>query len=803
MKILPDIRLWRKKISGKAGSLPGSAETRQRFPLFAGFDWLKIGLTILTIILLSALMTVNLLPDKISLRLGERSPHEVRAKRTVIYVNSTQTALTQQAARLATRPVYDIDEHASATSIMVTRDFYDRVDRERALLGAHAGTASLEKSITKLDSEFSGTFSRTQLRSLLTLSPSILLKLRDVTIHQVGMAMTRDIHDTYDISQPSNDLIHAQQDIAIASRSSLSSENSAIVSEAAGLALRPNRIYNARKYSSAQEERAHAVQPVYEQIVRGDKLIGAGERVTEDHLDKFTALGLLNPKLEIATGAGICLLAMSMVLLVVVYLNRTMPELAKDTRRLALLALIVLISVFGLKVGGTLLGLSISSGQVGYLGMMSVVAAGMMVSVLLDMNLAVLIVALLSVQSGLIMNHEIRFTVMTLMSSIVGIACTGGRERKSNLPLITGALAGTNLVLVWLLGMILRESLTELWTGSLWAVGSAAFATFLYWFGVLAVEKPFGILTHSSLLELSATDRPLLRELCMAAPGTYAHSIMVGTLAEAGAQEIGADPLLCRVGGYYHDIGKIKRPEFFIENQRDMNVHGRLSPSLSALIITAHVRDGVEMAHEYRLPKEIRDIIEQHHGTTLIRYFYHQAVSDIGGSDDIPPGLEERFRYAGPKPQTREAGVIMLADSVEAAGRSLVRPSQEQVAELIANIIRDKMEDRQLDECKLTFRDVKQITDAFLRVLTAMMHSRIDYPKEFPATASRLPMEVAREDLRILMTEPGDEVILNVSSFDDQNSILMDENRQDSGVQAAVSVREISDPIGARPGKDT
>jgi putative nucleotidyltransferase with HDIG domain len=377
---------------------------------------------------------------------------------------------------------------------------------------------------------------------------------------------------------------------------------------------------------------------------------------------------------------------------------------------------------------------------------MSVAAAGMLVSVLLDMHLAVLVVALLAVQSGLIMNHEIRFTVMTLLSSLVGIMSVGNVRSKSNLPATTAALAGTNLCLVWLLGLLLKDPLPELLSGSAWAVGSAVFAVFLYWFGLLVLERPFGILTHTALLELSAFDRPLLKDLCTVAPGTYAHSIMVGTLAEAGAQAVGADALLCRVAGYYHDIGKMKMPDFFVENQRrGDNVHGRLSASLSALIITAHVRDGVQMAQEARLPVEIRDIIEQHHGTTLISYFYHQALMDCSG--ETPIGLEERFRYPGPKPQTREAAVVMMADSVEAATRSLEKPSRERLEAEVSRIIQGKIEDHQLDECDLTFHDINVISEAFLHVLAAMMHGRIAYPAALPQNATGKPMEVRRPDL--------------------------------------------------------
>jgi putative nucleotidyltransferase with HDIG domain len=436
-----------------------------------------------------------------------------------------------------------------------------------------------------------------------------------------------------------------------------------------------------------------------------------------------------------------------MVILVAFKIYRTMPHLWADTRRLALLSLIVLLSVFGLKIGATMLGVQFSSGQLGYLGMSSVAAAGMLVCVLLDVHLAVLIAALLSVQSGLIMNHEIRFTVMTLMGSLVGISCVDKLRRQSNLPQIALVLSATNLGMVLLLGLLMNDSRQELLTGSGWAIGSAVLAIFLFWMGVLLLEKPFGILTHTTLLELSQFDNPLLQQLCAVAPGTYAHSIMVGTLSEAGANAIGANGLLCRVGGYYHDIGKMKRPDFFVENQRKENVHGRLSPSLSALIITAHVRDGLDLAKEHRLPQEIKDIIAQHHGTTLIRYFYHQALMDCGGAEEAPAGLEERFRYPGPLPQNREAAVVMLADTIEAATRTLDKPSPERLEAMIQSLVHDKLDDGQLNECDLTFRDIKNITDAFMHVLRAMMHERIDYP-QMPNNATGTPMEVLRDDLR-------------------------------------------------------
>ncbi len=665
------VDLFKRK--GSATALNHSAQPpvlAKTAPPAAALDLPQFALTVITIALLSFLMSVNLIPDRVSLHKGEVSRREVRASRTVFYVNTEKTGLNQQAARANAYPVYDRDIRAVPNALHIAEEFFDKVVAERSSLPRRPSlrSTSLSQAAARLQLAYRS-FSRPQLQSLLTVSPALLDKIHDIAASRVRMAMSMDIHDKYDQARPSTDLAHAEEDITGAARATLAPQDSAIVTRVAQLSLRPNLLYSAQKSEVSREYAARQVPPVYEQIAPGDKIIGVGDTVTQDHLDKFTALGLLNPHIALQAGIGVCILAAVMVLLVVYFIGRTLPKLYHDTRRLTLLAVIVLISVFGLKIGGTLFGLSFSLFQIGYMGMMTVVAAGMLVSVLLDMQLAVLVVALLAVQSGLIMNHEIRFTVMTLMSSLVGIFAVGNVRRKTNLPVITGVLAISNLTFVWLTGMIQRDAIQELVTGSAWAIGSGAFATFLYWFGILALERPFGILTHTTLLEMSAADRPLLRQLCAVAPGTYAHSMMVGSLAEAGAQAIGADALLCRVGGYYHDIGKMRRPDFFIENQRDGNVHGRLSASLSALIITAHVRDGLEIALEHRLPNEIRDIVAEHHGTTLIRYFYHQALTDCGGTDEAPPGLEERFRYPGPKPQARESAIVMLADSVEAAAR--------------------------------------------------------------------------------------------------------------------------------------
>ncbi|MCM8792153.1 MAG: HDIG domain-containing protein [Candidatus Omnitrophica bacterium] len=245
--------------------------------------------------------------------------------------------------------------------------------------------------------------------------------------------------------------------------------------------------------------------------------------------------------------------------------------------------------------------------------------------------------------------------------------------------------------------------------------------------GVLPLfEYLFDRITNITLLELSDFDNPLLREMILKAPGTYHHSLIVGNLAEAASEAIGADALLSRIGAYYHDIGKINKPMYFIENQTlGKNSYDNLSPSLSKLIIINHVKEGAALARRYKLNEKIIDFILQHHGTSLVYYFYLKALQDM--KDER---IDDDFRYPGPKPKTKETAVVLLADSVEAASRTMRQPTPTKIAELVHRIINNKFIDGQLDECELTLKDLEKIAGVFIKILTSMYHARITYPKK-------------------------------------------------------------------------
>ncbi len=251
--------------------------------------------------------------------------------------------------------------------------------------------------------------------------------------------------------------------------------------------------------------------------------------------------------------------------------------------------------------------------------------------------------------------------------------------------------------------------------------------------GLLPVlEKVFRIATSMTLLDYSDANQPLLKRLAIEAPGTYSHSLLIGSIAEAAAEAIGRNGLLCRVGSYYHDIGKINKPGYFVENQLgSVSWHKELSPAMSQLIIVGHVKDGIELAKEYGLPAVLRQFIETHQGTTLVEYFYNEAVKQHEKKDspDTPPPSEREFRYPGPKPRTKEAAIVMLTDSVEGAVRSLTEPTPTKIEAVVHNMAMKRLQDGQFDECELSLRELSQIEASLSKSLAAHYHGRIAYPK--------------------------------------------------------------------------
>jgi len=359
-------------------------------------------------------------------------------------------------------------------------------------------------------------------------------------------------------------------------------------------------------------------------------------------------------------------------------------------------------------------------------GYLAPVAAGsMLIAILLDKKLAMFCTIIMAIFTGIVTGGQLSFTVVAVVGGLVGVYCVSKLSQRSDLAKSSLYIALANVITITAMGLLDAVPLTTVSLAVLMGIINGVLSAILTIGSLPFLETAFGITTSVKLLELSNPNQPLLKRLLVEAPGTYHHSIMVGNLAEAAADAVGTDSLLARIGAYYHDIGKLKRPYFFIENQFTAeNPHEKLSPSLSTLIITSHIKDGLEMAKNHRLPQVILDIIEQHHGTSLISYFYHKAVEhDRAGSV-----AESDYRYESPKPGSKEAAIVMLADSVEAAVRSMQKPTPGRMEGLVRRIIKDKLDDGQLEGSELTYRELDKIAQSFVRVLSGIFHNRIEYP---------------------------------------------------------------------------
>lgn len=344
------------------------------------------------------------------------------------------------------------------------------------------------------------------------------------------------------------------------------------------------------------------------------------------------------------------------------------------------------------------------------------------------------------------------YLVMSLISGFIAVFVTLQVRRRSRL-IRAGVFVG---LATWMLGVsfgligplhwdtIGSTNWSMIAMESLAAVGSGIFTAMLVGGALPLLEGVFKITTDISWLEAADLNHPLLKRLTIEAPGTYHHSLVVANLAEAAAEAIGANPTMCRVGAYFHDIGKLVKPDYFTENTpSERNPHNELAPTMSALIIIAHVKEGVDLALKHKLNKQVIDIIQQHHGTSLVYYFYKRALQQQedtrqGGKimnireEDIPEVHEESFRYPGPRARTKEAGIISLADAVESASRSMDKPTPQKIDQMIGDIIESRILDRQLEECDLTLRDLRLIAESFGFTLRSMLHSRIAYPSGEP-----------------------------------------------------------------------
>ncbi|MED3563747.1 HD family phosphohydrolase [Bacillus xiapuensis] len=487
-----------------------------------------------------------------------------------------------------------------------------------------------------------------------------------------------------------------------------------------------NEFYDPVATEDLRKQAAENVEPV--KILQGQIIVEEGALINQEIYRQLKLVGLLDNEKSYKPFLGLLFLITIFFFGVNYYFYQTKVQPERRQTNLLLFGIIFILSIFILKVISMLQIFNYSG--IGYL--FPAAMGGMLIKILIDEKLGILMSIILAVCGSIVFNEGVTGTlnfsegIYILFSSLAGILFLSNHNQRYKILQAGSITAGVNLITIWALMFLPNGQFSGLEYGYYFLTALiSGIASAVLTIGLLPLfESSFGILTTMKLIELSNPNHPLLRKILMEAPGTYHHSVMVANLSESACEAIGANGLLARVGSYYHDIGKTRRPNFFIENQMNLdNPHDRLPPEKSANIIIAHVSDGANELKKYHMPKEIIDIAEQHHGTSLLKFFYHKALQN----DEEPK--EKDFRYQGPKAQTKESAVVGIADSVEAAVRSLTQPTPILIESLVKKIVADRLQDGQLNECDLTLKEIETVTHTLCETLKGIFHSRIEYPE--------------------------------------------------------------------------
>ncbi|QCJ43508.1 HD family phosphohydrolase [Bacillus sp. S3] len=686
-------------------------------------------------IVLFAAMYSNVKPEKLDLSLFSVAEKTIRSPGTVEDRKSTENKRKEAVNQV--QPVYSLkNEYTQNRVDLITSIFQSAVEvndeikeemKKQEELAAvdtpEKGEPSVSDKVTRLKAKLTAGVSKDlsdQVFSALVQASNDELSIaKDLTVTAINNVMTKRI-STDDVENAKKRVEEELKYTALSDSLRLASIN------LGRYAVIQNEFYDPAATEELRQQAAESVEPV--KILQGQIIVEEGKLINQDIYQQLKLVGLLNNDKSFKPSIG--LVALITIFLSAIYYYfyqmKSLPE--KRQTSLLLFGIIFILSLIIIKIISMLQIFNFAG--IGYI--FPAAMGGMLLKILIDEKLAFLTSIIMAVCGSILFNEGVTGTlnfsqgIYILFSSLAAILFLNTQNHRTKI-LQAGTFAAiVNLLTIGVLLFLPNGQFSGIEYGYYFitalvsGIGSAVLTIGLLPF----FEASFGILSTMRLIELSNPNHPLLRKILMEAPGTYHHSVMVANLAESACEAIGANGLLARVGSYYHDIGKTKRPNFFIENQMHLeNPHDRLPPDKSGSIIIAHVTDGSAILKKYHMPKEIIDIAEQHHGTTLLKFFYHKALQN---NADI---REEEFRYPGPKAQTKESAVIGIADSVEAAVRSLSQPTPELIETLVKKIVADRLQDGQLNECDITMKEIETVSHTLCETLKGIFHSRIEYPE--------------------------------------------------------------------------
>lgn len=672
----------------------------------------RIGMAVGMFFVIFALIAVDFSPKKITgLEVSKPSPATVSAPRNITLLNSDRTEeLRRRAADKALR-IYRFEAGAPAKARDGITGAYERLAQAASLPGSEGAKRTLEiKKLLPQVTAAEGDW-------LTRLSDEQFDGLRDKTIELAATIMVERIS--------ADELVSVRDKVR---RQALAIEDqraAKVVGQVAADNIRVNTYLDKAKTNASIAAAVDKVKPVTVTKLQGETIVTEGEIVTPLQERFLRELGLadsFNGKTAGQVG-GEAIVAAALMVLASIYLREFQPKVYRDDRMMVLVFVILAVV--------SLLAKGLAPLFPHYL--IPVAGAAMLTTILVRPRAGIMMAITAGIVTGIFVNSP-QYWVYAFMTGLAAVYLTAHITHRSDLTRAGLWLMLVSGIIALAAGLMAGDVGMELLINAGWGV-VGGFAAIILTMGALQfLELAFNITTEMKLLELSNPTQPLLRELMVNAPGTYNHSIITGNLVESVAQQVGANPLLARTGAYYHDIGKIRRPFFFVENQYGDNPHDKTQPNLSYLIITAHVKEGIEIARNHRLPRELIDIISQHHGTSLMSYFYTRAKEQDGNTTVA----EQHYRYAGDKPKSKEAALVMLADGAEAAARALRKPTHNRLEQLVKKLVKERLRDGQLNESALTLADLETVSRGFTQTLTTMYHTRIEYPEiEAPAKSER------------------------------------------------------------------
>ena len=641
------------------------------------------------------LLMQRLVPEAVNLEVGQASPRHIGAPRMV--EDRFTTALLRRQAAEGVAEVFEQDPTVVA-----------RVSEEaRAFLYFF-----VEAARTEPDKERRAELVRARVTFAISEGAmSTGLALDEGSIEQLLTELSLALEPVYHLGIKVDGLEGSRRAVVLALQNSgLRASYRNLLSEVARGLMLPNMRLNEVATERLRGEAIAKVNPVMLQL--GQKVIGQGEIATEREITLLQDLGLLRRTLEWRVISGSLLFALLAVGVPCLYFLFLYPAAGRTTMETMLIAVVYL--------GAVLMGIGLSTLS-GYL--FPIAGAGILLTVLVNGKVGLMVGGSLSLLAAGLVGYEASYVIVGFLGTAVGVFSVARQEHRAGIARSGMAVGLVNMLTIAALGLLFGGWGPHLLVNLAWGFGGGLLSSILAIGCLPFLESTFGVTSTVKLVELSSPHQPLLRRLLIEAPGTYHHSAIVANLAEAAALEVGANSLLARVGAYYHDVGKLERPYFFIENQVMMeNPHDDYPPHLSAAIITNHVKDGVNLAQAHKLPAVVVDIIREHHGTSLVQYFFAKAQEQGQASQAAD------FAYAGPRPRTKESAIVMLADVVEAAVRSVSSPTPAKMTEKVYRLIKDKLYSGQLDESELTLRELDKIGLAFVRLLSSVFHHRVEYP---------------------------------------------------------------------------